>query len=88
LENKGVKILTRIDYEEITGEGVIIRNKRGERKLIKADTVILATGAVPDTGLTDVSRGDNLEIIRVGDCRNPASIKEAMEDGYLAGMSI
>jgi 2,4-dienoyl-CoA reductase-like NADH-dependent reductase (Old Yellow Enzyme family)/NADPH-dependent 2,4-dienoyl-CoA reductase/sulfur reductase-like enzyme len=88
LENMGVKVLTRIDYEEIVEEGVIIKNKRGERKLIKADTVVLAAGAVPDTALYNKLKDKNIQVICVGDCKNPGTIRNAMEDGFLAGMSV
>ncbi|MBM3119760.1 MAG: FAD-dependent oxidoreductase [Chloroflexi bacterium] len=51
LQYRGVSILTGVEYEEVTDSGVVIRSGVGERKVVEADTVVLAAGAKPSTEL-------------------------------------
>ena len=48
LRQMGVAMLTRVKYEEITPDGVVITDKEGKRQTIAADTVILAAGVKPN----------------------------------------
>ena len=43
--------MTGVEYREITGDGVAIIDKDGKAQTIEADTVVLAAGAKPNTGL-------------------------------------
>ena len=88
LQFKGVSMLTGVEYEEITEAGVVIRTSRGERKVVEADTVVLAAGAVPDTELLDALQGKVAQVFLVGDCVEPRGIREAVEEGYRAGIDI
>ncbi len=88
LEAKGVTILTRVQYEEITGAGVIVRTEAGERRTVEADTVVLAAGARPNTELLSSVEGKVAQVICVGDCVEPRGIREAVETGYRAGLSL
>jgi len=88
LEAKGVTILTGVQYEEITGAGVIVRTEAGERRTVEADTVVLAAGARPNTELLSSVEGKAAQVICVGDCVEPRGIREAVEAGYRAGLSL
>ncbi|GGS19466.1 NADPH-dependent 2,4-dienoyl-CoA reductase [Streptomyces humidus] len=44
LRARGVRLLTDVTYEEITQGGVVVVDKGGERRLVAADHVVLATG--------------------------------------------
>ncbi|MFE9249247.1 FAD-dependent oxidoreductase [Streptomyces sp. NPDC007088] len=44
LRAAGVRLLTGISYEEITREGVVVRNAAGAAELVAADHVVLASG--------------------------------------------
>ncbi|MEU4878706.1 FAD-dependent oxidoreductase, partial [Streptomyces sp. NPDC021608] len=44
LRARGVRLLTDVTYEEITRDGVVVVAAGGERRLIAADHVVLATG--------------------------------------------
>jgi 2,4-dienoyl-CoA reductase-like NADH-dependent reductase (Old Yellow Enzyme family)/thioredoxin reductase len=88
LQFKGVSLLTGIEYEEITEAGVVIRTSTGERKVVEAETVVLAAGAVPDTELLAALQGKVARVFSVGDCVEPRGIREAVEEGYKAGLDI
>ncbi len=88
LHVKGATILTGVEYEEITGEGVVIRDSEGERRLVRADTVVVAAGASPNDELAKLLRGKVPRLVRVGDCVTPRGIREAVEEGCRAGLEI
>lgn len=88
LQAKGVAILTGVDYEEITPNGVVIKNAAGERRVIQADTVVLAAGAKPNTELLPFVEGKVAKVLCVGDCVRPRGIREAVEEGFQAGLAI
>ena len=88
LKYKGVTMLTGVEYEEITEAGVVIRTGTGERKVIEADTVVLAAGAVPNTEFVAALEGKIAQVFSVGDCVEPRSIMEAVEEGYRAGLNV
>lgn len=44
LRARGVRLLTDVTYEEITRDGVVVVETGGERRLVAADHVVLATG--------------------------------------------
>jgi hypothetical protein len=50
--------------------------------------VVLAAGAVPDTELLAALQGKVAQVVSVGDCVEPRSIREAVEEGYRAGLDI
>jgi len=49
----GVETLTDVEYREITPAGVLIRHG-GDERLIGADTVVLAAGQEPNTGVAEL----------------------------------
>lgn len=88
LHIKGATILTGVNYEEITGDGVVIRDSEGTRRLVEADTVVVAAGAVPNDGLAKLLRRKVPKLVRVGDCVTPRGIREAVEEAYRVGLEI
>jgi 2,4-dienoyl-CoA reductase-like NADH-dependent reductase (Old Yellow Enzyme family)/thioredoxin reductase len=88
LQFKGATMLTGVEYEEITEAGVVIKTGTGERKVVEADTVVLAAGAVPDTELLAALQDKVGRVFTVGDCVEPRGIRQAVEEGYRAGFEI
>ena len=88
LEKQGVTMLTGVTYHQVTDSGVIITTKDGERRTLEADTIVLAAGAVPDKALYPKIEGEVTEIKLIGDCVSPRNIREAIREGYQAGMTI
>ena len=88
LKTKGASILTGVQYEEITEAGVTVRTETGERRTVEADTVVLAAGARPNTELLTSVEGKVAQVLPVGDCVKPRGIREAVEEGYRAGLTL
>ena len=88
LKYKGVVVLTGVEYQEITDAGVVIKTIAGQKKVIEADTVVLAAGSISNDELAAALKGKVDRVFSVGDCVEPRSIMEAVEEGYKAGLSV
>ena len=88
LKYKGASILTGVEYQEITDAGVVIKTAAGEKKIIEADAVVLAAGSMPNTELATALKGKVAQVLSVGDCVEPRSIMEAVDEGYKAGLNV
>jgi len=88
LLEKGVTLLAGIRYNEVTSECLVVTTKEGERKTIEADTIVLAAGSIPDRNLYQEVKGKVSETYLVGDCVEPRKIREAIAEGYQAGLKI
>jgi 2,4-dienoyl-CoA reductase (NADPH2) len=81
LVEKGVILMPRVKYEEITQAGVIISSGGSRKTLLRADTVVLAAGSNPNEDLYTTLKGQVLECFAIGDCVKPRHILEAVEEG-------
>jgi len=88
LKYKGAVMLTGVDYKEITDAGVVIQTAAGEKEVIDVDTVVLAAGSMPNTELAADLKHEVDRLIFVGDCVEPRTIMEAVEEGFKAGIAI
>ncbi len=66
----------------ITPEGVNVLSKDGAERLIKADTVIVATGVAPNRALAESFLGITPDTFLIGDCDKPRKIMEAEFEGH------
>ena len=91
LAMKGVTVHTEvISYDEINDKGITI-SKKDEKIDIEADTIVLATGGSPKNDLLEAIQakmGITGQVINVGDSVEPRSAKEAISEGFKAGMDI
>ncbi len=83
---KEIAMLTNTTCEEVSAEGVKVCGKDGQRQTIPADTIVIATGSMPDKKLYDALQGNAAEIYLIGDAVQPRSVFEAVEEGFKAGM--
>ena len=88
LEEKGVTLLPRVKCEEVIRGGVVIATAGGEQKTIGVDTIVLAVGASSNTKLGEEIKGKVPEVYQVGDCIEPRKIRDAIGEGYRAGLHI
>jgi len=87
LSKRDVEIRAGLHLEEITDNGIVVRDTRGEKSDIKGDNVVLATGLVPNRGLYDELAGTpGLQVYAVGDCVEPRSIFDAIHEGFYAAI--
>lgn len=88
LLDKGVTLLREVRYDGVSPKGVIVTTRDGEERTIEADTVILAAGSVPDTGLYEAVKGKVAEVYHIGDCVEPRTIRDAISEGFNIGRKI
>lgn len=87
LIGKGVKVLTNTKLIEILEKEVILE-RDGKGKILPADTVVLALGAVPDRELVEKLIGRGISLYIVGDCAQVGDALDAIREGFRIGNSI
>lgn len=79
---------TGVKVERVTRRGVVISNKEGQKKTIKADTLVLAAGMEADDKLSGELQGKVPEVYVVGDAVMPRRIFDAIHEGDAVGERI
>ena len=72
---------------EIRTDGVSFFQDK-EMLSLRADTVVLAVGSIPENKLVEELRDTVPEIHLVGDCKEPRSALEATNEGAQLGLHI
>jgi len=79
---KGVDILLNAEVTAIDQEGVVYLQKGWTKKVLKVDTVVLATGAVANGSLWNAVKGKKRgKVFPVGDCIKARNALEAIYEG-------
>ena len=73
---------------EITDKGVLVENKEGKQIFIEADHVFLSVGLRSKKKEAFDLYGVTPETTMIGDCRSVATVIEAVNDGYFAGVNV
>ena len=85
LARKNVEMLTGITYEGSSPEGLIIKTADGERRTLKADTYVLATGSRSNSDLIPALREKFENVHVIGDAVEPRRIRDAIIEGFEIG---
>jgi thioredoxin reductase len=88
LEDDGVKSVTGAEGTEISDEGVHVRLQDGKTQTIPADTVVLAVGMKATTDTVAAMLDCALDVVPVGDCVRPGTVREASRTGYYTAQDI
>jgi 2,4-dienoyl-CoA reductase-like NADH-dependent reductase (Old Yellow Enzyme family)/thioredoxin reductase len=91
LDNNGVHCLTGAKCVAISNQGVhIVRITNNEEKteIIPADSVILAVGMQPNKDTVKELSNSAVQVIPVGDCIHPGTVRQASRTGYFAALDI
>ena len=88
LAENEVRQYAGVTCEEITDNCLTITTPEGKRERIPADTVVIAAGFNPRTGLFRSLRGMVPELYHIGDSAQPAGILEAIGSGLSTGHSL
>ena len=83
----GVKVFTNSCITSYDGRRLIYNNENHQGSL-DVPLVILALGAKPVDSLETPLRDAGLEVLNIGDSKQPRSIKEAIYEGALAGREV
>jgi 2,4-dienoyl-CoA reductase (NADPH2) len=85
LHRLGVKIRRGAEVVAVLPEGVEIENAQG-RDLLKTDSVVVATGSLPENRLMAEIDGLIPEVYVIGDAKKPRNAMEAIKEGFLTGL--
>ena len=98
LRNKGVRMLTGVQYQQATDTGMRVHMHGGitsmaeiaadAMKNFPADTFVLAAGSTPNNELKEAIEKTGVKVKCVGDCVEPRTILEAIKEGWLAASEI
>lgn len=83
-----VKSHLQVSYNKIVKEGIWITNADGSQELIRADTIILATGYLPNQEQCDSFVGCAPTVLKIGDCNQVADLWNTSKGGYYAALQI
>lgn len=86
LRERNVQMLTNIAYESIVPDGVWIRDSDGRRRLIEAETVVVAAGQLRNDALRQVLERSGIAYRVVGGALEPGELDavRAFREGALA----
>ena len=85
---EGVVVLPGVAYEKITDEGLVVRTKEGMRKVLEADSILLALPLIPDDSLHRILKNEAPQVFQIGDCREFGLMHGAIADGAEIGRRI
>lgn len=69
-------------------EGRVLLRREGREEWLSAATIVLALGSQANNELLKQLTGIFPEVIAIGDCVQPRKAKEAIHEGFLAGLKI
>ena len=87
LDKYGVKCITNTRVVEINNYGVLVESN-GEKRELKADTVILAMGYSPENSLLETAKKHVKEVYVIGGAVETSNALNAVKDGYKIGMKV
>jgi pyruvate/2-oxoglutarate dehydrogenase complex dihydrolipoamide dehydrogenase (E3) component len=88
LNSSGVNCITSARCMEISAQGVYIAFKNGNTEIIPADSVILAVGMQSTADVVKSMQNCAVDVVPVGDCIQPGTIRQASHTGYYAALDI
>ncbi|MDR3037030.1 MAG: NAD(P)/FAD-dependent oxidoreductase [Coriobacteriales bacterium] len=88
LAAQGVATHTQTRGIAVTSEGMKCEDAQGVEMLLPADTVICAVGQRSRTALTNSLRLAVPNVRVIGDCVRPATITNAVYEGFYAGLDV
>jgi 2,4-dienoyl-CoA reductase (NADPH2) len=88
LREHGAELLARVRIHGFTERCVEIESAEGEKRLVAADHVLLATGVVPDRRLADAVAPLGIETHVVGDAERVGYLEGAIQSGHRVGRAL
>ena len=88
LAEKGVTCFTEMKAEEISDRGLLMTDKSGRKQTVDVDTIVLACGSIPNDDFSGKLSGLVPEIHVVGDCVQPRTLFEAIDEGARIGRMV
>lgn len=88
MDNQGVQSFTNTKCIEILDDSVVVENKDGQQKTIKADTVLIAAGMQSLVDERDRFSDVAFDVVNIGDCAKVGDICTAVNSGFDAAATL
>ncbi len=90
LKRSGVDYINQVSYQEITNEGLWVKNKKYELKLIPAKQIVICAGQVSENSLVKVleKNGKSFSLIGGAKLASEVDAKRAIREAWEVGVSI
>ena len=82
MADERIDILTETKVVDIKNNGILIADKNDLRRIIKADTIVLAVGYQSNRVLLEELEDKVPEVYAIGDCVKPRKVKNAIWEAY------
>lgn len=86
--DNGVRCITDAKCTAISDEGIYVTQALGNTELIPADSVVLAVGMRSTSETVHSLLDSAVEVIPVGDCIRPATVRQASRTAYFGALGI
>jgi len=87
LSAAGISVMLSSKVEEVR-EGRVLVSREGENQWLEGETIILALGSKAKQDLAPALEGKIPQVLAIGDCVEPRKAKEAIHEGFLAGLRL
>lgn len=87
LPTTGISVILSARVTDVL-KGEVVFEKDGKEQSLKADTIVTAGGSQPNNDLLKSLEGKVPQLISIGDCVEPRRAKDAIHEGFLAGLKI
>lgn len=87
LKLMGIELRTKTKILRIEENAVVVETERGEES-IPADTIIIATGSRSVDDLARELKQNRIEILTIGDAKEPRKISDAILEGFDSALKI
>jgi len=84
----GVRVETGVKVEAISEQGVRASTPSGDRRLYTVDSIVIAVGMRSVDALVDDLKDRVASISAIGDCTKPGRVKDAIAQGFQAGIEV
>ncbi|MBZ1345483.1 MAG: FAD-dependent oxidoreductase, partial [Candidatus Nealsonbacteria bacterium] len=90
LEKYGINVITNTSVTEIGKGEVVIKDKTGEQRNIRADSVVIAVGRKPLISEELISEAKKIsqEVYVIGDAKGPRKVIDAIHEGFSVAIDI
>ncbi len=88
LNAAGIRVEASSKVERITEEGVKITRPHGLQEFFEADSVVIAVGMRSLNRMVKELSGKVAFLYEAGDCVQPRKVRQAVEEGFQAGLQV
>jgi NADPH-dependent 2,4-dienoyl-CoA reductase/sulfur reductase-like enzyme len=90
MDRYGIRSWVNACCKKIRSDGVVIEDESGKETFVAADTVVIGLGMVPTRQEVRALRAaaGQIPVFEIGDCAVVGKVGEAVQQGYMAAMSI